>query len=68
MLNFPSTPALGDQYTIGTRTWAFNGAGWERIINSRQVLLSFVLIDLLIIDQAIAFNAPLVGFTELNYI
>ena len=28
-LNFPSSPALNSLYTLGTRTWKFNGAGWE---------------------------------------
>jgi hypothetical protein len=28
-LNFPSSPALDTLYTLGTRTWKFNGEGWE---------------------------------------
>jgi hypothetical protein len=28
-LNFPSSPALDALYTLGTRTWKFNGEGWE---------------------------------------
>jgi len=28
-LNFPSNPAIGDTYTIGTRTWVWNGNGWQ---------------------------------------
>ena len=27
-LNFPSTPAVNDLYTLGTRTWKYNGNGW----------------------------------------
>jgi len=27
-LNFSSSPATNDLYTLGTRTWRFNGAGW----------------------------------------
>jgi alpha-tubulin suppressor-like RCC1 family protein len=28
-LNFPSAPNLNDTYTLGPRTWRFNGNGWE---------------------------------------
>lgn len=28
-LNFPSNPQVGDTYTIGTRTWVWNGYGWQ---------------------------------------
>lgn len=27
-LNFPQNPAPGDTYSIGTRTWTWNGSGW----------------------------------------
>lgn len=27
-LNFPQNPLVGDSYTIGTRTWVWNGSGW----------------------------------------
>jgi hypothetical protein len=28
-LNFPSNPNVGDTYTIGTRTWVWNGNAWQ---------------------------------------
>jgi hypothetical protein len=28
-LNFPSNPNVGDTFTIGTRTWVWNGYGWQ---------------------------------------
>lgn len=28
-LNFPSNPQVGDTYSIGTRTWTWNGSGWQ---------------------------------------
>lgn len=28
-LNFPSNPNVGDTFTIGTRTWVWNGNGWQ---------------------------------------
>jgi hypothetical protein len=29
LLNFPSNPSVGDTYTIGNRTWIWNGSGWQ---------------------------------------
>lgn len=28
LLNFPSSPALNQEYSFGSRTWVFNGIGW----------------------------------------
>jgi len=28
-LGFPSNPNIGDTYTLGTRTWVWNGNGWQ---------------------------------------
>lgn len=28
-LNFPSNPNVGDSYSIGTRTWIWNGSAWQ---------------------------------------
>lgn len=28
-LNFPPNPAVGDSYTIGSRTWVWNGTAWQ---------------------------------------
>lgn len=29
-LNFPTSPSIGDTYTIGTKTWVWNGVAWEK--------------------------------------
>ncbi len=31
MLDFPTSPTVGQQYTFNSRTWQWNGSGWERI-------------------------------------
>ena len=28
-LNFPTNPAVGDTYTIGSKTWIWNGTAWQ---------------------------------------
>jgi hypothetical protein len=33
-LNFPSSPALNQEYTLGNRTWIWNGSGWEQKLAS----------------------------------
>lgn len=30
-IDFPSTPALNDEYTYGGRTWKYNGTAWESV-------------------------------------
>lgn len=32
-LDFPPSPANNDTYSLGSRTWKFNGSGWE-IVNT----------------------------------
>lgn len=43
MIDFPTSPVLGDSYTYGSRTWIWNGSGWERVINAGQVVSVFVV-------------------------
>ncbi len=30
-LDFPASPAVNDLYSVGERTWKWNGAGWEMV-------------------------------------
>ena len=30
-INFPSNPATNSTYTLGTKTWKFNGDAWELV-------------------------------------
>jgi hypothetical protein len=31
MITFPSSPTVGQVYTVTGRSWRWNGVGWERI-------------------------------------
>lgn len=42
MIDFPSSPVSGQAYTYGSRTWVWNGDGWERQINAGQNAAVFV--------------------------
>jgi hypothetical protein len=30
-LDFPNSPALNDTYTLGARTWKWNGSAWDMV-------------------------------------
>lgn len=42
-LNFPTSPDINDTYTLGNRTWRFNGNGWQVVPSTAasQVLATF---------------------------
>lgn len=42
MIDFPTSPVVNDAYTFGSRTWIWNGSGWERQINRGQTVSVFV--------------------------
>ena len=33
-INFPSSPSLNDTYTVGTKTWVWNGYAWDLAVAS----------------------------------
>lgn len=69
MLNFPDNPNEGDQYSVGDRTWAYNGKGWARVTNAGQVVRSFYLVSSLV--QAVAESLPVEvtnDFAQVDYI
>lgn len=35
-MDFPGSPSLGQDYTLGGRTWRWNGTAWARLMNSGQ--------------------------------
>jgi len=42
VIDFPTSPVLGQTYTYGSRTWVWNGSGWERQVNAGQTVSVFV--------------------------
>ncbi len=36
MLDFPSAPSSGQVYTLGARSWRWNGSAWDKVINEGQ--------------------------------
>ncbi len=44
-VNFPASPILNQQYTYGTRTWFWDGSGWERFLPTGAVGTAFTELD-----------------------
>lgn len=68
-LNFPANPDVGNQYTLGTKTWTFNGKGWQLTQQAGQVSLPFTLLSGLILTSAEALpNQTTYDFNLVTYI
>jgi hypothetical protein len=40
-ISFPLSPSVGTNYTVGSKTWTYNGYGWDLITsNATQILLT----------------------------
>jgi hypothetical protein len=69
MLNFPSSPTVGQVYILATRTWVFNGKGWALAPQAAQADIGFVLVDGLILTSTDELPQVVVGdFVQLTYI
>jgi hypothetical protein len=44
-IDFPSSPANGQQYTFNGRTWQFNGYGWVQIPFGGQVVNAWIALE-----------------------
>jgi len=42
MFNFPTSPALGQKFTIGSKMWSWNGYAWDLQVVSRAAFDSYV--------------------------
>jgi hypothetical protein len=69
MLNFPSSPTVGQVYSLATKTWVFNGKGWALAPQAAQTDLGFVLVYGLILTSTENLPQVVVGdFMQINYI
>jgi hypothetical protein len=33
MVNFPNSPTVGQTYTVGTKSWTWNGTAWNAVVS-----------------------------------
>lgn len=68
-LNFPDSPALNDLYVVGDRRWSYNASGWQKVINSGQVVSVFIVAGPFV-DDPLALPVPLglASFELVNYV
>lgn len=55
-LDFPSSPALNDEYTSAGKTWRFNGVGWDVVISFELDALTDVEVSTVSDGQVIRFD------------
>ena len=48
-IDFPNSPTVGDTYTVGTKTWQFNGTSWDVIIG--DVVIGAISVDSTMIEN-----------------
>ena len=48
-IDFPNSPTVGDTYTVGTKTWQFNGTSWDVIIG--DVVIGSISVDSTMIEN-----------------
>lgn len=68
MIDFPTSPVQGDTYTYNTRTWRWNGSGWERVVNQGQVVAVFVSPGVEVTSTVTALGAIDNDWYTLNYV
>lgn len=69
MINFPTSPVVNDAYTFGSRTWIWNGSGWERQINRGQNVQVFVPTNTLVQEAAEPFaQDTAIDWYQLTYV
>lgn len=69
MIEFPTSPVLGQTYTYLGRTWVWNGDGWERQINAGQQVSVFTVTGTLVEITVTMLPAPIDGdWTQITYV
>lgn len=70
MIEFPSSPVVGQTYTFGARTWEYTSAGaWKRQTNFGQNVQVFVPTNTLVQEAAEPFaQDTAIDWYQLNYV
>jgi len=60
-LNFPTNPVIGQQYTIGTNTWEWNGAAWIKLVPPKNIANVFTVTNVLFVTSSTDANSTSSG-------
>lgn len=69
MIAFPPSPAIGQTYSYGSRTWVWTGEAWRRQINAGQTVSVFIEVGPLV-ELGVASIPYTVGtsWASVNYV
>lgn len=68
MIDFPTSPLLGEAYTYVGRTWVWNGDSWERQVNSGQNVSVFTVTGILVTAEVNNLSFIANDFHQITYI
>lgn len=60
-LNFPTNPTVGQQWTIGSNTWEWNGAAWIKLIPPKNIVGIFTVTDTLYVTSSTNSTSTVTG-------
>jgi len=69
-VDFPGSPALGDELSVGSRAWRWDGTGWARVLNAGQAASPFVKLGPFVSEIALFGNTSInnAQFVLINYL
>lgn len=60
-LNFPTNPTIGQQHTIGTNTWEWNGSAWIKFVPPKNVVDVFTVTNTLYVTSTTNSTSTITG-------
>jgi hypothetical protein len=67
VIDFPTSPIVGQTYTFNGRQWIWDGSGWGVFINAGQTVSVFVVVTPYVFDVA-AFPQIDFAWHTVNYV
>jgi uncharacterized NAD-dependent epimerase/dehydratase family protein len=68
VIDFPTSPSVGQVYTYLDRTWVWEGTGWQRQFNAGQQVAVFIVTGTLVQQQVTAASFIANDFHEITYV
>lgn len=68
MIDFPTSPTIGQAYTYASRTWIWDGSAWSRQVNAGQNVSVFTVTETLVENEINVLAVIANAFQQVNYI